>query len=201
MSGYIYDLPKSTKILIGVLIALVIGFLGVFIGNSKDIDTITLENGYVLNFRDYEYSKDLKIKALIESYGEDSDNAISVLATKTLNSKNITYPKSVQERMVFQEDFNTFDSKEDFVMIKIPVENELDFEEIDTLLKNTNKKVKIVEMISDSNMYNVNNLYPWLDADYLRYEDVPEIFEYKSGEGIVEKYKETTNKNIQEILK
>lgn len=200
MSELLMDMPKSLKILIGIFLFILFGLFGLFLQNKSDTDTITLNNGYTLNVRDYEGSKDINVNNVIKSFGDDYEDAIAMIVNNALESKNITYPEALQERMMSHEEFSSMSPNSNFVVIKIPVKNNLDFEKLAEDIEKSEKRIIITEEISDNMMYAVNNTYIHMKKDYTQIMSVPEIYEIRENKGVVAEFKETTNENVSLIL-
>lgn len=194
------NIPKSIKILIGFLLVIAIGIGLSFISSKGDYDTITLENGKILNFRDYSYSKDLNVKGFINSFDSkiSEKTVIATLTSKTLESKNITYPKEVQERVLNQKKLNSFDYSQDFVLIVLPYDKKIDLDNLNNKVKNSNKNIFFAEEIYDDMMYNVFNLYSSNNKNNLDTENYF-VFEVKDGK-VVESFNKTTDEAINKIL-
>ena len=195
------NIPKSIKILIVSLLVIVTGIGLSFISSKDDYDTITLENGKVLNFRDYSYSKDLNVKGFINSFDSDisEKTVIATLTNKTLESKNITYPKEIQKRVLNQKKFNSFDFHQDFVLIVLPYDKKIDFDNLNNKVKNSNKNIFFAEEIYDDMMYNIFNLYSAKNKSNVDTDNYF-VFEVKDGK-VVESFNKTTDENIDKILK
>lgn len=195
------NIPKSIKILIVSLLVIVTGIGLSFISSKDDYDTITLENGKVLNFRDYSYSKDLNVKGFINSFDSDipEKTVIATLTNKTLESKNITYPKEIQERVLNQKKFNSFDYYQDFVLIVLPYDKKIDYDNLNNKVKTSNKNIFFAEEIYDDMMYNIFNLYSANNKSNVDTDNYF-VFEVKDGK-VVESFNKTTDENINKILK
>ncbi|MEQ2561466.1 hypothetical protein, partial [Sutterella wadsworthensis] len=156
--------------------------------------------GKILNFRDYSYSKDLNVKGFINSFDSkiSEKTVIATLTSKTLESKNITYPKEVQERVLNQKKLNSFDYSQDFVLIVLPYDKKIDLDNLNNKVKNSNKNIFFAEEIYDDMMYNVFNLYSSNNKNNLDTENYF-VFEVKDGK-VVESFNKTTDEAINKIL-
>lgn len=182
-------MTKSIKIILGVVVFLIIGIGSNYFINTRDYNEIELDNGKVLNVRNYSYTKDLNIKEFLNSFGDNEKTASSILINKALESDNITYPEEIQKRVLNQNRINDFDYSEDFIIVKIPYDNKLDMKKIAKNIGQNN--IYFVEEIYDDMMYNFLNIY--FNFGGTGNESKISIYEVKNNEVIEENEKVTTD--------
>lgn len=173
---------------------------------NQDNFTIKVSDTMLIETKDYQYSRDHNIAKEIAK-AENKDVELGILVPSIVDTDNLTYPKSVREKVLNSSKLSDKIESKNFTIIVIPYNTKID---MDVFIKASKvKNVYFIEEVNTTATSTLEGYYISKTEDVLstllgnyniNKEESPQIIKVENKK-IVNSYIKTTKQNIEKIIK
>lgn len=173
---------------------------------NPDNFTIKVSDTMLIETKDYQYSRDHNIAKEIAK-AENKDVELGILVPSIVDTENLTYPKSVREKVLNSSELSDKIESKNFTIIVIPYNTKID---MDVFIKASKvKNIYFIEEVNTTATSTLDGYYIAKTEDVLstllgnyniNKEESPQIIKVENKK-VVNSYIKTTKQNIEKIIK